>query len=250
VVGISCFKCGAKGSALKLVREIDSCSYKKAEDIARSFILRDFEHLVKKVRKTSERTILPTGTSESFLPIHDRFLASRRYDRAFLQRRYDLMAIGPTLDDWKFRIIIPVYLNEELVTYVGRDTTGKADIPYKNAPIEKSVLQAKHTLYGLDNVKDTCILVEGIFDAWRIGLEAVPTFGTQVTDEQIYLLAKKNIKRCIVLFDEDATSKAETLAYSVSSVVDKVEYIALSEGDPDDLTEDEVWELKRCIGLK
>lgn len=244
---ISCFKCAKKGSVLHLIQEIDRCSYNRALDVLNKFVLRDFAHLVKKERKSADVTLLPSGTSDNFLPIHERFIKSRRYDREFLQRRYDIMAIGPTCDDWKFRIVIPVYLNHELVTFVARDCTGKAEVKYKNAPIEKSKLQAKHCLYGIDQVKDTVILVEGILDAWRIGSGAVATFGTQVTDEQIHLLAQKQIKRAIVLFDQDASSKGESLAYSISSVVQHVDCIALTEGDPDDLSEDEVWTLKKEI---
>jgi DNA primase len=122
------------------------------------------------------------------LPIHEKFLTKRRYDFEKIQRKYDLLGVGPTLDDWKFRLIIPVYMNHQLVTYVGRDTTGKSEIPYRNAPIEKSIIQSKHCLYNLDTVKDTVIVVEGILDCWRIGSSAVATFGTQVTREQILLL--------------------------------------------------------------
>jgi 5S rRNA maturation endonuclease (ribonuclease M5) len=66
-----------------------------------------------------------------------------------------------------------------------------------------------------------------------------------VTEEQIVLLGRKKIKRAIILFDQDASAKGEALAYSITSVVQHVECVFLNEGDPDDLLEDDVWELRR-----
>jgi hypothetical protein len=243
----SCFKCGKKVTALTVIQMVDECCYSRAKETFNKYILKDFSHLIKKERIRAEKTIFPSGTTFDPLPIHHKFLSSRRYDLEFLRRKYDLMFVGPTCDDWKFRIIIPVYQNAEIVTYIGRDTTGKLEVPYKNAAIEKSVIQAKHTLYGLDEIKEggTAILVEGLFDKWRMGSHVVTTFGTQVTEEQIALLGRKNIKRAIVLFDHDASAKGEALAYSITSVVQRVECVFLNEGDPDDLTEDDVWELRR-----
>lgn len=248
----SCFKCGKKGSVLILVQAIDNCGYNWAVKTIDKFVLKDFSHLVKKERTHAERTILPGGTSDNFLPIHDKYLTLRRFDRKFLQRRYDIMSIGPTCDDWKFRICIPVFQGGNIVTFVARDTTGKSEIKYKNCPAERCVKQVKDCLYGIDQIRegDSVILVEGIFDAWRIGTGAVCTFGTQVTDEQIRVLASKRIKNAFVMFDSDATSKATTLCHCISSVVANVEQIELLEGDPDNLDEDEVWNLKRDLNLK
>lgn len=249
---ISCFKCGKKGSILNLIQEVDRCSYRKAKETALKFVCSDFSHLIKKERNHAETTMFPAGTSSNFLPIHDAYLMKRRYDRKFLEHKYDIQAIGPTCDDWKFRVLIPVYLNHDIVTYVARDVSGKAEIPYKNCPAEKCVMQVKDVLYGIDNVKEggTGIIVEGLFDAWRIGTGALCSFGTQYTANQLALLANKRLSKVCVMFDQDATSKGRELAHTVSSVVSDVELILLDEGDPDDLTEDEVWQLRRDLNLK
>jgi DNA primase len=243
----SCFKCGTKGNAVKLVAELDRSSFSRAKETINKFISADLSYLVRRVRTHSHITMFPGNTSDNFLPIHDKFIKSRRYDRDFLQRKYDIMAVGPTCDDWKFRIIIPVYLNGEIVTYLGRDVTGKAEIPYKNAPVERSIIQAKHTLYNIDSVKDTAIIVEGVLDAWRIGNFAIPTFGTQYSTEQLRLLNDKRLKKIFVLYDSDAISEAEKLAYDVSAICSSVEIVELSEGDPDSLSEDEAWQLRRDL---
>lgn len=245
----SCFRCGAKGAVVKLIQALDNCSYHRAVDTVLKFTSSDFSYLIRKERIRAEKTIFPAGTTDNFLGIHQKFISKRRYDLEALQHKYDIYAVGPTLDDWKFRIVIPVYLNNELMTYVGRDTTGKLEVPYKNAPTEKSIRPAKDCLYNLDSVKDTAIVVEGILDCWRIGNCAVATFGTQYSHEQLHLLAQKKLKRAIILFDADAIDKAHVLAHAVSSVVREVQVIELATGDPDNFTADEAWELKRELGL-
>jgi DNA primase len=249
---VSCFRCGKKGSVIHLIQQIDSCSMSKAESTALKFVSTDFSHLIKKERKHAETTLYPTGTGDTFLPIHDNFLARRRYDRKFIQQRYDILAVGPTCDDWKFRIIIPIFLDGELVSYVGRDCTDKADIKYKNVPAERCTRQVKDCVYGIDTLKQggVGIIVEGVFDAWRLGKYALPTFGTQYTTNQLALVARKKLSKLYVCFDQDAHTKGDELAHTVSSVCNDVELILLDEGDPDDLTEDEVWELRRELNLK
>lgn len=246
---ISCFKCGTSGTVVKLIMEIDNCSFRFAVDTINKFVATDFSHLVRRERIHSDITKFPVNTSDNFLPIHDRFLQKRRYDRKFLQQKYDIMAVGPTLDDWKFRVIIPVYVNREIVTYIGRDTTGKLEVPYKNAPIERSIIQAKHCLYGIDEIKPggDVIIAEGVLDKWRIGQGCVATFGTQVTTEQIRMLADKRISRAFILLDQDAHKQAERLAFDVAAVAKHVDVLYLDEGDPDSLTDDEAWKIRRDL---
>lgn len=240
----SCFKCGTKGGLLFFISQIEKCSLNYTKKIIAQYVNKDTTRLKSPEKITSSKTMLPNNVTNNFLPLHDKFLSKRGYNRKELQRQYDIMAIGPTLDEWKFRIFIPIYYKQELVSYVGRDITGKARIPYKNSPIEKSKISVKNMLYGLDNTKDKLILVEGIFDAWRIGFGAVATLGTQVTTEQLALL--QNYKKIGIMFDADATNKAVKLAHTLGSIVPEVCVFELATGDPDSiLNENDVWELKR-----
>jgi DNA primase len=146
------------------------------------------------------------------------------------------------------RIIIPVTMNNRILSWVGRDVTGKANIPYKNSPDYMCIKDPKTCLYNMDNViQEKAVIVEGIFDAWRIGDGAIATFGTKYTHEQ--LLYCKNLKRVFVLYDADAKHLVDKLAASLSSLVKEVKIISLSEGDPDNLTDDDVRSLRKEIGL-
>jgi DNA primase len=91
------------------------------------------------------------------------------------------------------------------------------------------------------------VIVEGIFDAWRIGSGAVATFGTRYTHEQLLLL--RGMKRAFILYDADAIPIAHKLAHDLSSIVTQIEVLELSEGDPDNLKEDDVRALRKDLNL-
>jgi DNA primase len=252
---VSCWKCGKRGSAITLIMKFDQCSFDYAKTVVPKYVLKEFSHLYAPKRTHSDLTIFPGGTSEILLPIHEKYLLKRRYDPEYIKKKYNILGVGPTLDDWKFRIIIPVYLDNKLITYVGRDTTGRLEVPYRNAPIEKSLLQAKHTLLNIDFVQDIAIIVEGPLDAWRLGDGATSCFGTQWTKEQLLILKNKNIKRAFFLFDGrkddngEAIGFAHKMASDIAIFIPSVEVLELDEGDPDSMTDDEVWYLRKDLGL-
>ena len=121
--------------------------------------------------------------------------------------------------DWNYRIIFPVYVNEELMTWVGRSISNKTILPYKDLSIEESVLHCKSCLFNYDrltNGGDTLYITEGVFDALKIdwfavdGVRATCLFTKTMTDDQlesIYSL-KDKFKKVVVLLDNDAIGNA------------------------------------------
>lgn len=110
---------------------------------------------------------------------------------------------GGPIGQFKHRIIIPIYHNNILVSYTGRDITGKQEPKY----LTLYGSNIKDYLYGYSYCKDSVIVVEGCLDAWRIGRgKAVATFGTQCSIAQLRLL--KKFKKVGVLFDKDAQDQA------------------------------------------
>ncbi len=244
--GFSCFRCGEKGNAVKLVAEIEQCSNNKAFSIIK--IYEDPTVVVTEHRAIvhADSVTMPAGVSKRFSDQHLKYIESRRFDPEYLIRKYDLYA-GNTIGDFRYRIVAPVYLDHRLITLVGRDITDKSDRRYKALAVSKSVSTVKSALYNIDSVKDVVVLVEGIFDCWRIGDACVATFGTKVTHEQILLL--KGIRRAFVLFDSEAVTEAQKLASLVSSIVPFVEIVSLSEGDPAELTLADVKCLKKELKI-
>jgi hypothetical protein len=138
------------------------------------------------------------------------------------------------------RIIVPIYIHRQLVSFTTRDVTGQANIPWVHGSPAHVTLSPKDCLYNIDTVQDTVIILEGASDVWRIGDGTVGTFGHKYTKKQIHLLQK--VRRAFVLFDseEEAQADAERLAYDLSSFVPDVHVYELDQGDPGDLSEDDV----------
>lgn len=163
---------------------------------------------------------------------HREFIRSRRYSAKYLIEKYDIRAAGN-------KLIFPVYFNGKIVSYQERDITGKF---YKACPTDVALINYKDILFNIDNAaEDTVVVVEGLFDAFRLGDGAVATFGTSYTQKQEALLAKR-FKTVIILFDSErkAQRKARTLANELSMMGVNVlveQNLLINEGvnDPDDL---------------
>jgi DNA primase len=237
----SCFRCGIKGNAVKLITLLEHCSYGEAKAIASEF---EAPGSYQKERTHAPLVELPKSAKKPLPNLHRRYLEKRNFDSDLLTEKYDLYGceLGK---DYQFRLIIPVYQKKRIVTFTARAVVENADLRYKNCPVEKSVLSIKDCLYNIDSVKDTAIVVEGVFDAWRIGDSACATFGTKVTPTQISLLTR--CKNVFVMFDATAIKEAEQLANQLAGIVDHVEIITITAKDPAEMSEKEINYLRRNL---
>ena len=242
----SCFRCGETGGLLKLIRKLLNCSHNAAESLVRAYQDINSLQTAPPLKQTSDSITLPTGLKQPLPEMHRKYLEKRNYDPSQIEKMYGVGGCG-FVGDFKFRLIIPVYQQYELVSFLGRDITGRADLRYKAAPISKSKIPLKHTLYNIDMVKDEAVVVEGVMDAWRIGRGAVATYGTKYTKEQLCLL--NGLKRVFVMLDSDAEMQANKLAHDIAPFVRSVEILKLSKGDPGDLSESEVYDLRKDLRL-
>lgn len=256
----SCWLSGEKGAITKLIQKLENCSWGKVDAIVAEFT--DFtkapEEDVRELKRLQagsqilKKTFVQV-TEEACPTLIRQYLAKRRYT-VDLASQYECYYDAPLhiSKDWKFRLIFPVYRDYELVTYVGRDITGKAELRYKNCPEEESILPAKSCIYGIDEVKEgqDILVVEGIFDKWRLSLHGIPnvvsTLGTMTTKEQHLLLKKKRPKKVWVLFDKNAEEHAYTLTKQLPFA--PTEVLLLTDGkDPDLFSDVEIAELKEIL---
>lgn len=83
---------------------------------------------------------------------------------------------------WKGRIIIPIYKDEKLIFYQGRDMTDRALKKYESPSVPKD-----RVLYGFDqlftNDSAPLYVVEGFFDAFHIN--GVAILGNELSEAQI-----------------------------------------------------------------
>lgn len=244
---INCWRCKAKGYMTKLVMYLEDIKYEQARLISDRFSISyqdDRRTLIDdEGRHGALQTTLPAEAQTELLELHENWLKRRNF-KVDIFYKYKLQCTS-MIGDWKFRFIIPIYMNNQLISWTSRDITEKADEIYKNAPIERCIMPVKQCLYNIDTVKDTAIIVEGATDVWRIGDGTVGTLGVQFTSNQIRLLNR--VSRAFVLYDADALDEAERLAYDLTTNVPEVHILELKEGDPANLTQSEVDDLRKDI---
>ena len=138
---------------------------------------------------------------------HKRYLGSRGFDSDYLEQKYNLMGT-PHLGDYCHRIIVPIFYKGNAVSYQGRDITGRSKLRYKACEKPVEIIHHKHTLYNLDRAKKQSIVVtEGVTGVWKLGDNAVCTFGIQYSMRQAELLS--HFKKVFVFFDNDSNAQIQ-----------------------------------------
>jgi len=144
---------------------------------------------------------------------HQDYLMQRKFNPEQLERDWNLMGTGPIslLDgrNYKHRIIIPIRWDGGIVSFQGRDITGKSEIRYKACPQDRELIPHQTILYGKqEEWKDIGICVEGVTDVWRLGFSSFATFGISFTPSQVHNIVK-HFKKVIILFDDDPQAQEQ-----------------------------------------
>lgn len=138
------------------------------------------------------------------------------------------------------RLVIPVYYRGEMVSYQAADMTGLSDVKYRTAKNE-----INQFLYRWDMVDPSLgylILVEGVRDAWRIGGNAVATFGTSLTTRQRTLIIQSRIPYIVMCWDGDAWLHSKKEMEELQPYVSHIGLVELPvEEDPDSYGYENTW---------
>ncbi len=162
--------------------------------------------------------ILPGSKIKDNDPPSNYFL-KRKFDPGFIINKYQLLWCNHLDPKYKFRIIIPIIYNNQIVSFTSRDYTDKQELRYISCPKEMEIIEHKNILFNFDNCKNNYIIVvEGIFDCFRLGDNCCATFGISYTKQQLNLLS--NYENIYILFDNeiDAQKQAEKLGNELSAI--------------------------------
>lgn len=221
---ISCWRCGVKGPVTKIVQEIERISFQEALEVLEKFPRPFYQQTIESPKYIPKKGFkLPEKFSRVFpnnVPSHvKRFLRSRGFDPQTIVSQKELYFANYNSHKYCLRLIVPIFMNRKMVSFVARDTTGKAIQKYLNCPNDQSLIPIKETLYGYDDVPpgSNIIIVEGVFDQWKLGCGALATYGTQWTFEQIQLIKSLRPSKVFILFDNepDAQKSAYKLAKNI-----------------------------------
>lgn len=195
---------------------------------------------------------------------HEYLVEDRGFNRPgdvdLLGRLYGICA--GVNEAWRDRIILPYYLDAQLVTWTGR-AIGKSYIRYRDLEIEESVLPPKLTLYNHDCVSaggKALILQEGPFDALKVdfygrrfGVRSMGLSTNSLQDAQAFLLqeAADRFERIVVMMDNanklavmDSLRMQQELAFLPNV---KIAPVPFKRKDGGELSADEVEEWAQAL---
>ena len=241
-----CWICGSKGGPKKLIKYLLNCNWGQAEKLIKQFTDWTLTELIgiddrpKKLKLPAEFNLLTPNTIPTIV---SDYLLNRNFNPDTIIRRYNLYYPGP-LGKYKLRLIIPILVKNRIVNFVGRDITGKTN-RYRNCPNDDAEIPLNSLLYGIEEVPEgeSIILVEGLFDKWRLGYRAVAMFGPSISSEQTLLIKNKKPGKVFILLDPDMPDTQYEKIASKLWFTD-VEAIQLDfKGDPADLSPDKAKDL-------
>lgn len=254
-----CFRCGKHGIEDSLMK-ILKVSLNQAKELADKYKLRrrvnseySFKPGLVKIKKKGFR--YPTDTGPLLKP-HKQYLEKRGFDPDYLVKHWDIKGTSPLskLDgiDYRYRILAPIFWEGKVVSFQARDYTGKQELKYRVCPEEREVVHHKDILYGHPTLweKRRGLLVEGIFDVWRMQFAACCCFGTGYTSEQIRVMTKM-FDELFILFDPEplAQKSAKSLADELGFWGVKAELVKLQKTDPGDMTQKQADLLLKSLNL-
>lgn len=162
------------------------------------------------INKNNTEIKFPPGTGQ-LKKEHYNYLLKRKFNPEEIKEKWKILGTShfSVLDniDFKWRIVIPIFWNDEIVTYQTRTIIENYEPRYINCPHKYEKISIKNIIYKhqLYN-EEKAIAVEGVFSVWRLGEAAFATFGAKFTNEQIRIISKL-FKRVLICFDNDEAGR-------------------------------------------
>jgi len=162
--------------------------------------------------------------------------------RGLTEKQIFIYKIGIcTKGEYKGRVIIPSFNEEGEINYFVARTYENDFLKYKNPNISKSKIIFNELLIDFDK---PVFIVEGVFDAIRIGKNSVPILGSTIkTEDLIFKKIVENRTPIYIGLDQDAKSKEEKiiklfLSYGIEvKKINTTGYTDIAETPKDVLTE-------------
>ena len=240
-----CWKCGNKGNPVKLVKAIENCSWYQAKEIVGQYqnfdlITPDQEPEVFISRKLDWpkefELILPSKIPK----VVSNYLTERNFDPDQIIRRHNLFYPG-LRGDYKYRLIIPITSKRKIVNFTAKALSNKNPLSYRNCPNEKAEIDINDLLYGYEDAQpeSPIVIVEGIFDQWRLGAGSVAIFKSELTPTQVSLIREKKPTKVFILLDEDTIEKGKPEKVANKLWFTSTEIIEIGIGDPAMISQEE-----------
>ncbi len=186
----------------------------------------------------------PSGV-KPMLRVHRDYLRGRGFDPKQVEKIWKVQGLG-LVPELAWRLYLPVEEDGRTVSWTTRSLSNQGQ-RYISAPLEKSDVPIKDTVYGRDFCHHSIVVVEGALDAWRVGPGAGALHGTAFTPRQVLLLSKYPLR--VICFDADAQQFARSLADQLSCFPGKTMVVELDAKDPGEASDREIKLLRKCAKL-
>lgn len=206
------------------------------------------------IRIGKKKFKLPSGVGKMGTP-HRNYLRKRGFDPGYIEQNWGVLGTSPMsrLNDipYRFRILIPFYWGNQIVSFQCRDYTDKQELKYMACPMEREILHHKHILYGEQKMwGDVGICVEGVLDVWRLESSSFAVLGVGYTKEQVRLISQL-FKKIFILFDPEPQAQQQAKKLQQELLFRGVETYVYTDlpSDPADLSQDDVDHLLKELKL-
>jgi len=231
----SCWKCKYSGSLYELLRELIKVPYYDfVITIKRLEATRKAPEYEKK-QEEKKYPKLPDFCVEAekchIFPVFQKFIKKRKLNMdTLIERNVHFCYAGK----YTHRMILPIYHHYQLIGFQARDLTGWGKKKYDNP----EHFPITNYFYNFDRAKyfRSIIIVEGIFDCWRIAeLDGVVASFTSnlSTQQQLLLVEEIKPKEVIIAWDFDAYRTALKIGKKIASLFKTKVLILPEDRDPD-----------------
>jgi hypothetical protein len=143
---------------------------------------------------------------------------------------------------YKWRIIIPVIENGEILYFAARVFLGQGE-RYRNPKKEDCGVGSEEVIFNIDSVRELkrCVINEGVFDAIKVGADGVALFGKHISDKQVNKLLF--VDHIYVMLDQDAIKDSLLIAYTFlknGRNENDIYLVSPPSGDPSDWPRGEI----------
>lgn len=246
---VTCWKCGPH-NIIKLFQILLKISYIDAKAIITSIkedlVLEDI-----KERIPAQKLIFPPGITTNFPRIFREYLKKRNFNPRELISKYKLRTCY-RFGKYSYRIIIPIFKDNKLVSWTSRDITNNAESKYMSATVEESIAKPQDLIFNFDSVKpgEDAFLVEGPFDVFRFGDNSFAFLGLKINANRLRQIALKRIRNLYIFYDNDLPGKnaSKYVANTIAPLVKNIHILKFkdihSQLDPAQLSPEVVTKLK------
>lgn len=203
----SCHLCGP----IKLwdyLKEITGLGWKELREL---FSGCNFAHTPQESPKNGPRRgklVLPRG--KPLPPPHRAYLRERGLSVAECRKR-GITGIGAWGGRLAWRVLIPIKLGWEVVSWTTRSINPHEKRRYLSAGQDEEAYPHKRLLYGEELAAHAVAVCEGPLDALALGPGGVATFGVVVSSEQLARIARFPVRVVVADNEPRAVARAEAL---------------------------------------